>query len=366
MVVARRDPRRQDRHRAAARRAAPAAKAVGSVDLVDRDVGLDDDAAPGGRGVPLVDGHRAGRSANTLAAYRRDLTGYCVVARRARRDVARASTGDARRATSASAGCRGRAVVRRPAGWRRSACCTDSWSRRAVGPTTRPPTSTASACRPASPTAHRGQVTALLAAPAVTDPVACAIGRCWSCCTRPERASLRPAGCRSATSISTEQHGPPVRQGLEGADRPLRPARRGSAWPVARAVRTAASRARRWTRRGDAEAVFLNHRGARLSRQAAWAMVKQYGDRIGLGDAVAARAAALVCDPPARSRRRPADRPGAARPRVDLDDAGVHQGQPGAAVRGVPIGRTRGPWVDEHRSPPGHLARRFVTLAVAA
>jgi integrase/recombinase XerD len=39
----------------------------------------------------------------------------------------------------------------------------------------------------------------------------------------------------------------------------------------------------RWARRGDAEAVFLNARGARLSRQAAWAMVKKYGDRIGLG-----------------------------------------------------------------------------------
>ncbi|MEY2444622.1 MAG: integrase/recombinase XerD [Ilumatobacteraceae bacterium] len=40
----------------------------------------------------------------------------------------------------------------------------------------------------------------------------------------------------------------------------------------------------RWARRGDAEAVFLNVRGARLSRQAAWAMVKKYGDRIGVGD----------------------------------------------------------------------------------
>ena len=38
----------------------------------------------------------------------------------------------------------------------------------------------------------------------------------------------------------------------------------------------------RWARRGDAEAVFLNLRGARLSRQAAWAIVKKYGDRVGL------------------------------------------------------------------------------------
>src|SRR3954449_6115178 len=40
----------------------------------------------------------------------------------------------------------------------------------------------------------------------------------------------------------------------------------------------------RWARRGDAEAVFLNLRGARLTRQAAWAMVKKYGDRVGIGD----------------------------------------------------------------------------------
>jgi len=40
----------------------------------------------------------------------------------------------------------------------------------------------------------------------------------------------------------------------------------------------------RWARRGDAEAVFLNTRGARLSRQAAWAMVKKYGNRVGIGD----------------------------------------------------------------------------------
>jgi len=39
----------------------------------------------------------------------------------------------------------------------------------------------------------------------------------------------------------------------------------------------------RWSRRTDAEAVFLNTRGGRLSRQGAWAVVRSYGDRIGLG-----------------------------------------------------------------------------------
>ncbi len=38
----------------------------------------------------------------------------------------------------------------------------------------------------------------------------------------------------------------------------------------------------RWARRGDQEAVFLNSRGARLSRQAAWAVVRKYGELTGL------------------------------------------------------------------------------------
>ncbi|MGA1051506.1 MAG: site-specific tyrosine recombinase XerD, partial [Ilumatobacteraceae bacterium] len=40
----------------------------------------------------------------------------------------------------------------------------------------------------------------------------------------------------------------------------------------------------RWRRRGDAEAVFLNRSGARLSRQGAWLVVRKYGERVGLGD----------------------------------------------------------------------------------
>jgi len=37
-----------------------------------------------------------------------------------------------------------------------------------------------------------------------------------------------------------------------------------------------------WRRRDDATAVFLNSRGGRLTRQAAWAIVKKYGARAGL------------------------------------------------------------------------------------
>ncbi len=38
----------------------------------------------------------------------------------------------------------------------------------------------------------------------------------------------------------------------------------------------------RWARRGDAEAIFLNQRGGRLSRQGAWGIVGHYGDRAGI------------------------------------------------------------------------------------
>ena len=40
----------------------------------------------------------------------------------------------------------------------------------------------------------------------------------------------------------------------------------------------------RWARRGDAEAIFLNNRGGRLSRQGAWAIVRRYGERVKLAD----------------------------------------------------------------------------------
>lgn len=40
----------------------------------------------------------------------------------------------------------------------------------------------------------------------------------------------------------------------------------------------------RWARRGDEEAVLLNTRGGRLSRQGAWMVVRGAGDRVGLGD----------------------------------------------------------------------------------
>ncbi len=40
----------------------------------------------------------------------------------------------------------------------------------------------------------------------------------------------------------------------------------------------------KWKRRDDAEAIFLNQRGGRLSRQGAWLIIKKYGERAGITD----------------------------------------------------------------------------------
>lgn len=40
----------------------------------------------------------------------------------------------------------------------------------------------------------------------------------------------------------------------------------------------------RWRRRGDAEAVFLNQRGGRLSRQGIWLILRAAGERVGIAD----------------------------------------------------------------------------------
>ena len=57
----------------------------------------------------------------------------------------------------------------------------------------------------------------------------------------------------------------------EALERWLEPAGRGALEPD------------RWARRGDAEAVFLNRRGGRLSRQGLWLIVRRHGDAAGIG-----------------------------------------------------------------------------------
>jgi integrase/recombinase XerD len=70
---------------------------------------------------------------------------------------------------------------------------------------------------------------------------------------------------------SKERIVPLGRHAEEALEAWLSPAGRGAFEPT------------RWARRGDAEAVFLNQRGGRLTRQGAWLVVKRYGDAVGLG-----------------------------------------------------------------------------------
>jgi integrase/recombinase XerD len=51
----------------------------------------------------------------------------------------------------------------------------------------------------------------------------------------------------------------------------------------------------RWARRGDAEAVFLNQRGGRLTRQGAWGIVQEHGRRAGLERALSPHALRHSC-----------------------------------------------------------------------
>ena len=61
----------------------------------------------------------------------------------------------------------------------------------------------------------------------------------------------------------------------------------------------------RWARRGDAEAVFLNTAGARLAARSAWAVVKQYGERAGIGRASCRRTSCATRAPPTCSTTAP-------------------------------------------------------------
>ena len=103
----------------------------------------------------------------------------------------------------------------------------------------------------------------------------------------------------------------------------------------------------RWARRGDAEAVFLNARGGRLSRQGAWGIVRRYGERVGLGGRLTPHVLRHSCATHMLCRA------GAARARLDLDDPGVHQGVHRASAPGV----RRGPSASQGRETQVACAR---------
>ncbi|MFP5319521.1 MAG: site-specific tyrosine recombinase XerD [Acidimicrobiia bacterium] len=81
------------------------------------------------------------------------------------------------------------------------------------------------------------------------------------------------AGLLRAFGKGSKERVVPVGRMAAGALRAwLEPAGRGALVPA------------RWARRADADAVYLNARGGRLSRQGAWGVVRHYGERVGLAD----------------------------------------------------------------------------------
>ena len=121
----------------------------------------------------------------------------------------------------------------------------------------------------------------LLQAPDPGTGRGCATGPCWSCSTRPGRASPRSSGSTSTTSSaptasSSPSCGSPARA-TSSARSPW------AATPAAPCRPTSSGRGPVSTGRAvDARALFRNSRGGRLSRQSAWVVLQHAADLAGL------------------------------------------------------------------------------------
>ena len=167
-------------------------------------------------------------------------------------------------------------------------------------------------------------------------PCASATGRCSSSCTRPGCACRRRSGSTSAASSLDAGVGAGHRQGRPRARRPGRRRRDRVAGAVPRlAARRRGSPRPAWPTAPTTPAV--RHAARRAARPAAGLGGRQGGGRgrRARRPRVAAHAAPLVRDPPARGRRRPARRPGAPRACQHLDDAAVHAPDRRADPRGL-------------------------------
>jgi integrase/recombinase XerD len=224
-----------------------------------------------------------GRSANTLSAYRRDITGYWswLIEHGATLQSVDRSLLDAFVSERRGAGGAASSVARQVAAIRMlHRFLAEEGLRRDD------PTADIEGVRVPAGIPHplsEDEVLALLAAPATIDPVGLR-----------DRALLEflyATGARISEacglSLGDFDHEEQlVRLFGKGSKERIVPYGRHAAAALAEWLGPSGRphlEPRRWARRGDAEAVFLNLRGARLSRQAAWAMVKKYGDRIGLG-----------------------------------------------------------------------------------
>jgi integrase/recombinase XerD len=224
-----------------------------------------------------------GRSANTLAAYRRDLNGYWAWL------AARGSTLVSVDRAAVDGFVSQRRVAGAPASVARQVAAIRMLHRFLAEEGVRPddPTVDIEGIRVPAGLPHplsEDEVATLLAAPPGHDPVGLR-----------DRALLEllyATGARISEacglSLGDFDHSEQlVRLFGKGAKERIVPYGRHAAAALAEWLGPfgrAHLEPQRWARRGDAEAVFLNVRGARLSRQAAWAMVNKYGHRIGVGD----------------------------------------------------------------------------------
>lgn len=221
-----------------------------------------------------------GRSANTVAAYRRDLTGYCAWLTTHKRSVQNATPSDVDAFVSA----------------RRSEAAASSVARQVAAVRNLHRFMVAENLRRDDPTADLDgvRVPAGIPKPLTEDDVTRLIGAV----TGDDAVALRDralleflyaTGARISEACGLSIGDLDLEAGLvrlygKGAKERL--------VPVGSCARTALENWLRvgrpdlvptkWKRRGDAEAVFLDRRGSRLSRQAAWAAVTRHGERAGL------------------------------------------------------------------------------------
>ena len=223
-----------------------------------------------------------GRSANTLAAYRRDLENYCGWLRARQADPATVRGGE----LVAFVGER-RAGGAAPASVARQLAAVRMLHRFLVdeGMRTDDPTADLEGVRvPAGipKPLTETEVSALLAAVVGDTPVALRDGALLEL--------LYATGARIGEAVGLSLGDIDLDSGLvrlfgKGAKERIVPFGRAAAAAVERWLSADGRRLMspdRWARRGDAEAVFLNQRGARLSRQSAWLIVRAYGEACGL------------------------------------------------------------------------------------
>lgn len=225
-----------------------------------------------------------GRARNTLAAYRRDLTRYAAHLRGSGVEM-----GDVDEAVVEAYVVALRAGGLAPASVKRAVVAVRSLHRFLAGEGWAPRDPARAVGAPPVPQGlpkalTEAEVTALLDAVAGDEPLA-----------RRDRAILEvlySTGMRISELVGLDLSDVDLEVGQlralgKGGKERLVPVGRLAAAALARWLEGGGRPViapERWARRGDAEAVFLNARGGRLSRQGAWGVVRRYGDVVGLSD----------------------------------------------------------------------------------